>query len=674
MQAIIVSRPVSVRGFGQSRHMEPVVSFDKPAVSRIHIVSAGEIEAVTTQLKQDYPDAAIQTLIRVLPHRRLASWPHFPSPLGRLADGANSESVVLPAQLQALRERHPQRRHFRLLLSNGFGTNLGDTLMGLAAFHCALPILGECLPSFTVDVLLGWQVNNAVVNLFRQCADVGEVSRQGGSLEALSRYQALFDTSGLIMLPRYSEMPPVDWCLWWLGLDPAQVEAGQKRNRLAIDPADMSAVRDRLASVPGRRILLNPMASEPLRRMPKAAVSSIAQTLLESDPDIQVILDQPVKIEHPRISHFADLINSAGRVAALVAQVDGVVTTDTFLQHAADAFSTPSCTLSTSIPASHFQYYPFGRVLELPGARDLPGWGRTKVNVDQWPSMRTSYEQAWAKLPGSTVIGALNDAITARRQSQEYASAEDSLPQVPLVKDSPRSGGLLAPRGEVANDSAKHFRLQLFSLGQQLVASGDTVILLGAGSGELALDFARQVAPTGRLMAFDHRRLIHQILCANIARAGYTHVETHCALPVGPVFNMAQTPLLDPDDDHFAHASGNQMIREQVPAWPLDSMSVNRCRLIVMQRPTPMLDALRGLHATLKRLKPAVLAAGVNRAQLPQWIALLDPLGYRLRVFKLDQDGNLTAAAQDADGSAVLMVIAEPKMPSSNAPADGAGS
>ena len=661
MQGYVVSRPVFVRGFGQSKCVSAAAGFGTPAVTDVQIATAGEIEAVTQQLQHDHPDADINTLIRGLPHQRLAGWAHFPVPLGRLADpaGTQDESPILSAQLQALRNRHPARRRFRLLLANGFGTNLGDTLIGLTALRCVLPLLRQNLKDVTVDVMLGWQVKESVVDLFRQCEAVSTVFRQGCCLRDLSRYQALFDTTGLIKLRRYRDMAPVDWYLWWLGLDPAQIEPIRKRNTLALAPADVAAVDAQLVGIPHPRILLNPMASEPLRRMPFPFVKALTQSLLDHDPALHVIFDQPVKFEHPRVCHLENLIDSPGRLSALIAGVDGAVTTDTFVQHVADALNIPCCTLSASVPASHFQYYPFGRTLELPGARQLAGWGLTKVGTEDWQAMSAAYAEAWLNLPPQEVLDTLDDVMACRQRLNSAPNDRQPASAAPL--SAPKSAGdqeLLRPLGQLPDPEGAALQSRLFELGRQIVVSGDTVVILGAGCGEPALSFAARVAPTGHVLAFEHRRQIHQILCTNIVRTDHACVQAHFAMATNQPFAMRQTGCLDVDDDHLPAAPDNQPATEPVPSWPLDAMALEQCRLIVLQQPAPMLEALGGARETLARLRPTVLALDVARERLPQWHALLGPLAYRVRVVTFGAAGQPLSPA--STGSGRLVVIAEP--------------
>lgn len=664
MQGYVVSRPVTVRSATQVKHLVASASLDSLNVSHVQINAVNEVKLLCDSLQRAYPDVPLDTLIRGVPHASLAQWPHFPMVLGRqAADLARSEDVLTP-QLQALQARHPGRQHLRLLIHNGFGSNLGDTLMGLTAFRAVWPVLKAHFPEVTVDVLLGWPPRDAVARLILQCEGVEQVLQQGPSLQALSRYQALIDTSGLITLPRYGSMPVVDWYLWWMGLDPARVDVVDKRNRIALDPDDMALVAAHLRPLGGPRILLNPMASEALRRVPLAAVQALAQALLASDPALHVVFDQPLAFEHPRALHLSHLIDSPARLAALVAQVDGVVTPDTFVQHLADATATPSCTLSTSVPASFYPYYPFNEVVLLPGAESLTAWGKTKVDEADWARMKQDYFAAWARLDSRSVMAALGRARAARAAvpaAMPVRMEALCLPRpVALVRRSASGAGPQVPLRQRADALAAALQQQLTVLGASQLLSGDTVALLGAGSGELALALAARVAPVGRVVAFEPRRLIHQILCANLVQAGCDGVETHPVLPVGAGFALHMLPRLMPQDEHVASAMGSQQVGEPVPGWPLDLLNLPQCRLIVIQTPVPLLAALKGALKTITRLRPVIVAGGIQPEEVADWAAALQGLAYTVTMHRLADLDEVLAADPSARAAGMCVLVAGP--------------
>jgi len=665
MHGYVVSRPVVLRTATQVKHIAASADLDKVDVALVQINALNEHKMVREALSRQFPDVPVDTLVKTVPFEQLAMWSQFPMLLGRGAKGVALVGNVLNEQLRELRARHPQRQRFRILLINGFGTNLGDTLIGLTAFRSVWALLKAHLPEVTVDVLMGWAPLGGVTQLLQQHEGIEQVLHQGPSLQGMARYQGLFDFSALIGLPGYREMAPADWYLWWMGLDPNQVADGGKRNRIAIDPADAAAVAQALSDVTGVKVLINPKASEPLRQMPAAYLQTLTDAVLNSDPDIRVIFDQPVAVHHPRVVHLADVINSPQRLAALVAQVQGIVTTDTFVQHVADATGTPTCTLNTSVPAAFFRYYPMVQTRVLPGAESLGAWGRTKVSREEWATLSPAYAEAWSRLEPAVVLAALTQAQAAKVSTPTFDAARIDNPRPAsrptLVKSKTVTQSILVPRGQRTDQTSEALQRQLLKLAEHIVVPGDTVVLLGAGTGELACALADRVELFGRVIAFEPRRMIHQLLCANVLDAGHAIVETHPVMPTGLGLAVAQLPRMEVQDDHSPLDGSNQPVSEPVIHWPLDRLELPHCRLIVQQSPVPLIAALQGAAATVTRHRPFILAGLLKPEELPVWQHVLRDEDYEVRPYLLkDLDAGFTRDLEQLEDRS-LILVAQPR-------------
>ena len=665
MHGYVVSRPVVLRTAMQVKHIPASADLNKVDVALVQINAFAEHKLVREALARHCPDVPVESLMKTVPFERLAMWDKFPVLLGRRGKGVSRAGDVLRGQVLALKARHPRRERFRILINNGFGTNLGDTLIGLTAFRSAWSLLTELLPEVSVDVLTGWTPINGVTDLLRQHQGIEQVLHQGPSMQEMARYQGLFDFGDLIVLPGYGKMAPVDWYLWWLGLDPAQVAEGEKRNRVALAPADSEAVARSLSACAGPKILINPKASELLRRMPDSTLQSLVAVILESDPAISVVFDQPVTFEHPRAIHLADVINTPQRLTALVAQVDGIITPDTFVQHVADATGTPTCTLSASVPASFFRYYPMVQTLVLPGAEGLDGWGKTKVKADQWEELAPAYAQAWARLDSAVVMDALRLATSVRRAMPDALAIRIDNPAKPfgqlLVAPKTSAGSGLKPTGQLADTTSDGLERQLLNLGAQILLPGDTVALLGAGAGDLACSLAKLIGPNGRLIVCEPRRMVHQVVCANVLLAGLDHVETHPVMPTGSGFSIRSLPGLALQDDHVAIAESNRPVSEPVVHWPLDRLALPRCRLLVIQSPVPLLKALHGAAETVARHRPFVVAGLLRSNELESWRSILRDEDYAVRAFPLRQIDAALRSETPEEKEDALVLVAEPR-------------
>src|SRR3954468_25099344 len=80
-------------------------------------------------------------------------------------------------------------------------------------------------------------------------------------------------------------------------------------------------------------------------------------------------------------------------------------------------------------------------------------------------------------------------------------------------------GAMLERYGEYSESQVDIFRQQL--------RPGMTVVEVGANIGAQTLAFAQAVGSEGRVMAFEPRRSIFQLLCANLALNGIDNVEAH---------------------------------------------------------------------------------------------------------------------------------------------------
>jgi hypothetical protein len=642
MHAYYVTRALTVHGQGQRRTLQPALQASGPATTEVIVPAQRELERVRAAITEAGGADPRDDTLRLLPPAALARVPGLPVTLGAgafAAPEAEAPPDCLVGQLQALRAAHPGRQHFRLLLVNAFGAHLGDNLIGLTAFGHVLAVLRAHLPEPTVDVLLGWHLDDRLARLFRGADGIDTLLTQGPTLAELSRYQAVFDTSTLIKLPRYGQMPMVDWCLWWLGLDPSAVPAGSKRNAIAIAEQARAFVAALLPAAAGPRILVNPKASTPLRSMPGAAVERLVEHLLAAWPQAQVVLTQPLATEHPRLLDLSAAITDADRLAALVAQADGLIGVDTYTQHLADATSTPAVTLYTSVPPGLYPYYPLVEAVLLPGAQDLPAWGKMKIPPDEWARVSATYEVAWQALEPGAVLAGLQAAMARKAgRPAEWAPRPPPGPAAPVPRTRTVGAGESAvelPWRQRSDAVAAVLDQTIAKVAAQVLCTGDTVVQLGAGAGQAALGLARRVGHHGRLVAFEPRRELHQQLCANLAAAGIHHADTHPVMPMGEGWAVRDIHRLYAGDEHQPLQLANSTVPEPVVCWPLDALNLPACRLLVVCLPLPLLAVLQGARATLERLRPVALAGVFSRRSSAALESFFVGLGYRVRIVEL---------------------------------------
>jgi hypothetical protein len=639
MYTYFVTRPLTLNAAGQRKTLYPAIQAAAPATTEVHLPAQREIELVRIALKATYPEERLHQMLRILGPGALAQLTEQPATLGaRCFADPDTEATpnCLTMQLRALKAARPNRRHFRLLLINAFGSNLGDNIIGLTAFRQVLLVLRIHLPEVSVDVLLGWHMDDRLARLFRDIDGIDSILTQGPTLAELSRYQAVFDNSGLLLLPRYGKMPMVDWYLWWLGVDHETVPATKKRNAVAIPDEAREFVAWQLPATDGPRILVNPKASVALRSMPEPATRRLIDHLLATWPKAHVVLVHPLALNHPRVRNLSAEISDVDRLAALVAQVDGLIGVDTYTQHLADATATPAVTLYTSVLPELYPYYPLGESILVPDAQRLPAWGRMKVPPGEWKGIAISYEAAWQALDPNIVLDALR-SVMERKTVGPTSFAGEMQPAratTSLLRTHPHNTSTFSitiPRRQRDDPMAAMLSKAIADLAKQVLCPGDTVVHLGSGAGEAALGLGSAVGRHGRLVVFEPRRELHQLLCANLAGAGIHHAETHAVMPEGKWFALRAMNGLRVEDEYLPANLWNCRQPEPVVCWPLDALALKACRMLVVCSPLPLLSCLQGARATLERLRPVVLAGVLQLHDGAVMEAFFAELGYGTR-------------------------------------------
>jgi len=176
--------------------------------------------------------------------------------------------------------------------------------------------------------------------------------------------------------------------------------------------------------------------------------------------------------------------------------------------------------------------------------------------------------------------------------------------------------------GEFSEGEADLFR--------QLVKPGSMVLDVGANIGAHTLFFAAAVAPGGTVIAYEPQRIMHQMLCANLALNGITNVR---ALPAGAgrERGIANVPVLD-----YAAANNFGGISlemggpsESVDIIPVDTLGLARCDFMKIDVEGMEGDVLAGATATISRFRPVLY---VENDRQEKSAALIDQL------FSLDYD------------------------------------
>lgn len=603
-------------------------------VDRIYLDVGEEVRLISDNLKDQHAElhpeldeAAKKVLnpadlgLQLASEDTLLAWPFFPARLGRISSRMvgdslyfHQEAEVLPAQLQALRASKPDKQHFRFAVVNGFGTNLGDCTIGITAFRVVLQCMKRHLPSISCDILFGPGTSAATEDILGYEKEVDRVLFQAPTVAEFAQYDGYFDFSGLISMPKYDVMPAADWVMWWCGLDPQTVPAAQKRNRGYIRWDAWNAVQALLRDKPGKKIFFNPKASIPLRTMPAEVAVKFARRLLELDPEIKLVIDQPIEFKHKRVIDLGQHIDSPEKFKALVGQMDGVITVNSFASHVADMCSIPTVHLCASVPGSIYPYYPFTTPLNPEGYEDLPAFGKVKVAEEAWGQMRGAYQTAWESVAPAKVMALLREKM-AQRQA---ATGE---PRGLVLVGERKPASCVVPAGN--SKVLKHQRLapehvkasERFShLTQHLLKPGAVCLMACAPDPELAVTLAKRVAPYGELIIMEPRALMARSLESSLYLAGAFASRVLQTMGLAGVTETRMTAL-DPWSESCSTEWGNTHQAISVPNQTVDALALERCSCLLIQSPMAYGQFIAGALDTLKRCRPFIFMSPISREE-----------------------------------------------------------
>jgi hypothetical protein len=555
--------------------------------------------------------------MRIFTEADLAGWPGWPMRLGRPdpnapgAAAAMAEPMPLPDQLAVLRARHPGRRHFRIALVGGFGYNLGDTLLGATAWRLALPVLRATLPEVSADVLLGPLAGQACGGLISHEPGIARVDFRPPTLQDFSRYDAYFDFTGLIGLPRFHQGAALDWILWWLGLDPATVPDAEKRNRLSLPEDALFWARERLSTVPGPRVLFVWRASTPLRSIPDDAAGRLAQDLLDLVPGLTLVTEQSLGLAHPRLLDLGSEATSAERMMALVACADGLVSIDSLALHVADAADVPCLLLLNSLPPGRFPYYPNTRIEVPDGMAALAGWGATKLSDEEWANAHDAYGQAWAAVSAGSVWAGLAERMAFRSPPERRGMVLARPSTTPACAALPEPGSAFPHDRPSSLDAWFDAEIQRFAA--VVLRPGATAVMACGGP---ALALARQVSPAGALHLMEPRRLRAQKIAAEAQAVGLTTLHLWPAL-AGEGDGRIEIPDFDPGGEADPGAWGNLARTKPAQVMRLDALALDECQLLVLRSPQEPVAALMGAAALLDACRSLIVTGPIAQASLP---------------------------------------------------------
>jgi len=656
MHAFVVSRDVLITTSRFTRFYKGGALAGEVPVDRLVVDSGGESELVRKEMEKQFGDRdkkadpktpeqdratepatdEIKTnpFVTGIQETALLGWPGLPARLGRVSTRfagpglhRHDEAEPLPLQLAALKARLGGRRHFRIAVVNAFGTNLGDCTLGMTAMRIVADRLRNWLGSFVIDLMLGVNTSAGNFEIAGYRDWIGELKVTGPSLKEFSKYDAYFDFTGLITLPRFTELPIVDWYLWWFGLDADAVPKSEKRNQVFLRPEVDSEMRAALEKIERPRIVFNPKSSVTLRTCPDSAAKKILKDILAKDQKINVVMTADIDFKHERVHSVGDLLKrGTPYFNALISNCDGIISVDTYSVHASDAFDKPLVAIYASVPPDAYPYYPFHKGMLIPGGETLPAFKKSKVTDDEWKTIKDDYEAAWNKVDGAEVLEALRFAMGVKPKVEKNARYyKSNSHRARLFTEGPTGRRFLFEKESQIWDAMIS---RVGGIFPSIVRVGSGVVVVTPGQSVIPMALAEHVGAEGEIHIFEPRKYRRKLIESDlIERAPQVDVDFYDGLPldVGKIELPVEDPLNETEPDLWGHSRNLKPVK----ICDFSTIDWSRISAVLIFAPVDFGSVIRCAKKQIEEKKTPIIFGPVTKMEVVKGATeILNGYGY----------------------------------------------
>ena len=157
------------------------------------------------------------------------------------------------------------------------------------------------------------------------------------------------------------------------------------------------------------------------------------------------------------------------------------------------------------------------------------------------------------------------------------------------------------------------------------------VLDIGANIGAHTLYFAAAVGPRGRVIAYEPQRVIHQMLCANLALNSVTNVQAlHAGAGRERGITRVPSSITARTIISAACRSARTGLRSGSTSFPSTRLELERCHFMKIDVEGMEGEVLAGASSTIARLRPQLYVENDRREKSAALIEQLFSLNYEL--------------------------------------------
>ena len=276
----------------------------------------------------------------------------------------------------------------RLLIINGMGIALGDSVIGLSA----LTWLRRKHPQAEITLWRSFTAPAYVESLYALADETFRVERLPQPLSRLREFDAVIDLADFMRRPAFDAMPTIDFFFDSLGIDPANIDSLHKRNLWLAEQMPPGAEPDSGNAY----ALFCPYSSARLRSIPEHLHEAMIDAIWRKYRR-PVLGFSPAR--HPHYRNVADRSRHLPDFIRLIRHAALVVTADSAAVHIAAGFDRETVAYFVSIrPALRTRDYPRCRSIHLDADLVLDGLHEAS-SAEQISRALALWEAAVARLP-----------------------------------------------------------------------------------------------------------------------------------------------------------------------------------------------------------------------------------------------------------------------------------
>ena len=364
-------------------------------IDRVYFTTPSNYYEQLNILKKELGEKADEVMFAVDPEH-IQCLSNFPKQIG---------FGKIDSDIEGFREK----KELKIAIINAMSNSIGDHLIGMQAFDQWYSQLQQKLPETKIDITFFQHKPCMMAEITMQSPNVRHLYVLPSNIDKLMTQDAFVDMGTLLLRDGFDTENMMDFFLSAFSLDPKEIHSSQKRIKYTIDSDSLWEVQKELKSIKQPTLLLHHKASSVIRSLPDDKAKWLVEQLIEKT-DYHIVCTSGLEFTHPRFTDLTNFSTCISRFSGIISQVDNIITVDTCTYHIADAFSTPTVVLFSTIdPDLRCRYYPFVEPI-MYETKDGKLFGKHKLSIEDEEKKKEldHLNKLWDKIDVDKILSKLH--------------------------------------------------------------------------------------------------------------------------------------------------------------------------------------------------------------------------------------------------------------------------